>query len=131
MNNVKDRQDLVQIADDLKEHVLEVRRNEKNFLHFKNTEQFNNLRNTILTLTDLINSISKKNVKEMGEEDIQYKYNKDRLIEDLEERGYDIFRVLIKKDNSVLGNISPEHVLIYEYDIFDCGMSQIDFKLNL
>ena len=37
-------------------------------------------------------------MKEMGEEDIQYKYNKDRLIEDLEERGYDIFRVLIKKD---------------------------------
>lgn len=69
MNNVKDRQGLVQIADDLKEHVLEVRRNEKNFLHFKNDEQFNNLHNTILTLTASINSISRKTVKEMGEED--------------------------------------------------------------
>ena len=43
LNNVKNRQSFVQVADDIKERLLEARRNEKNFLHFKNEEQFKNL----------------------------------------------------------------------------------------
>ncbi|MDO9027776.1 MAG: ATP-binding protein, partial [Candidatus Roizmanbacteria bacterium] len=52
----------------LREQVLEVRRNEKNFLHYKNEEYFKNLHNVILILTSSINSISAKTVKEIGKE---------------------------------------------------------------
>ena len=69
INDVKNRHGFVQIADDIKEHVLEVRRNEKIFLHYKNTEYFNNLTAAIIVLNNLIDSTSEKTVKEIGRED--------------------------------------------------------------
>ncbi|MEK6528960.1 MAG: hypothetical protein AABZ36_08780, partial [Nitrospirota bacterium] len=52
ISDVKNRQGFVQIADDLKEQILEVRRNERNFLHFKNAEYFENVNNAISVLTN-------------------------------------------------------------------------------
>ncbi len=69
INDVKNRQGFVQIADDLKERVLEIRRNEKNFLHYKNKDSLDNLHKAILAFIYSMNSISRKTVEEIGEED--------------------------------------------------------------
>ncbi len=68
INDIKKRQSYVLIADDLKEHALEVRRNERNFLHYKNTKYFNDLYNAISILTNTIKGIEPKTHKEIGEE---------------------------------------------------------------
>ncbi len=68
INDVKNRQGYVQIADDLKEHVLEVRRNEKNFFHYKNAEHALSLRNAVLVLSRSVNNISHETSEEIGEE---------------------------------------------------------------
>lgn len=69
INNVTNRQGYVQIADDLREHVLEVRRNEKNFLLHKNTEYYNFFQEATSVLNDLINKISPETIEEIGKED--------------------------------------------------------------
>ncbi len=55
INDVENRQELVLIADDLKENIFEVRRNEKNFLSYKSKESLGNLRNTVSSLDNSIN----------------------------------------------------------------------------
>lgn len=55
INNVESRQGLVLIADDLKENIFEVRRNEKNFLYHKSKESLENLRNTVSSFDNSIN----------------------------------------------------------------------------
>ena len=69
INNVINRQGFVQIADDLIEKVLEVRRNEKNFLHYKNDEHLKKFRGVISVLTHSSNSISLEAVEEIGTDD--------------------------------------------------------------
>ncbi len=69
INDVKTRHGFVQIADDLREHVLEVRRNEKNFLYFKNDEQLKKFKYAISILNNSINIISPKAIEEIGKED--------------------------------------------------------------
>ncbi len=69
INDVKNRQGFVEIADDLKEHVLEIRRNEKNFLHYKNAAYPGGLHYAISVFTNSINSISLKTAEEIGEEE--------------------------------------------------------------
>ncbi len=69
INDVKNRHGFVETADDLKEHVLEIRRNEKNFLHYKNDKQLKNLNVAISVLTDSIKGISPKTIEEIGKED--------------------------------------------------------------
>ncbi len=64
--DVKNRQAFVQIADNLKEQVLEVRRNEKNFLQFKNDEYMKSFHNAIYKLTDSANNISPKSSEDIG-----------------------------------------------------------------
>lgn len=70
INDVKNRQGYVQIADDLKEHVLEVRRVEKNFLHFKTNDHREQLKKAIAELTSSLNSIRSETAREIGEDDI-------------------------------------------------------------
>ena len=70
INNVINRQSFVQIADDLKEHVLEARRNEKNFLHFKDAGSLKNVQRAISDLSDQVNGISSGTAREVGKEDI-------------------------------------------------------------
>jgi len=70
INNVKNRQDFVQIADDLKEQVLEVRRNEKNFLLHKDEKNYKSSKNAITVLTSSADNITSKTAAEIGEEDI-------------------------------------------------------------
>ncbi len=69
VNNVKVRHGFVQIADDIRENVLEVRRNEKNFLLLKDEEQLKQLKDAIALLIDSINHISPETVDEIGKDD--------------------------------------------------------------
>ena len=69
ISNVQKRQGYELIADNLRDIVLEVRRNEKNFFHFKNKEQLDTLHNAIELLNRKIGAISPDTVKEIGEED--------------------------------------------------------------
>lgn len=69
INNVTNRQGYVQIADDLREHILEVRRNEKNFLLHKNAEYYNFFQEATSVLNGLINKISPETIEEIGKED--------------------------------------------------------------
>jgi signal transduction histidine kinase len=66
INDVKKRQDFVWIADNLKEGVLEVRRNEKNFLHYKNNEHLESLSNAISVFSDSLVKISPETTEEIG-----------------------------------------------------------------
>ncbi len=87
IKNVRDRQSYVQIADDLKGHVLEVRRNEKNFLLHKGEEYYRYCQDAANTLTDLLDNISPEIVREIGKEDFlllkQSAQTYSRLIYDL------------------------------------------------
>jgi two-component system NtrC family sensor kinase len=58
MNDIKNRQGSMQIADGLKENVLEIRRNERNFLHYRNIEHQESLFNSINALTRSVSNIS-------------------------------------------------------------------------
>ena len=68
INNVKNRQGFVQIADDLKEQILEVRRNEKKYFHYKNAEYHGHLYDAISSLANSIKSISPETVEEIGKD---------------------------------------------------------------
>jgi two-component system NtrC family sensor kinase len=67
--NVQKRQGYELIADNLRDHVLEVRRIEKNFFHFKNKEQLDNLHYAITLLNKSIDAISPDTVSEIGKRD--------------------------------------------------------------
>jgi len=70
INDVKEKQSLVQIADDMKENVLEIRRNEKNFLYFKNIDHIGSLESAITSFSDLTREISLKTADQIGIEEI-------------------------------------------------------------
>ncbi len=69
LNDVENRQGFVQIADDMKEQVLEVRRNEKNFLLHKDAEYYKYFHDAISVLNSSINSISPTTIVEIGKDD--------------------------------------------------------------
>jgi two-component system NtrC family sensor kinase len=69
ISDVLKRQGYEQIADEIRDHVLEVRRNEKNLYHFKNAEHLENLHNAISSLNKLIETISPGTVNEIGKGD--------------------------------------------------------------
>ncbi|RJQ16686.1 MAG: HAMP domain-containing protein [Nitrospiraceae bacterium] len=69
VNKVKNRQGFVQIADDLSEKVLEVRRNEKNFVLHKTEEYYKYCQDAISTFSNSVNSISAEIVVQVGKED--------------------------------------------------------------
>jgi two-component system NtrC family sensor kinase len=69
LNDVKGRQVFVQIADNLKDEALEVRRNEKNFLLHKDEEYHKYCQDAIHAFNNSVNSISSEIVKEIGKED--------------------------------------------------------------
>ncbi|MEW6602602.1 MAG: hypothetical protein AB1499_16635, partial [Nitrospirota bacterium] len=69
VKNVKVRHGFVQVADDIRENVLEVRRNEKNFLLLKNEAQLKQLKDAIASLISSINHVSEATVEEIGKED--------------------------------------------------------------
>ena len=68
INDFESRQGFVLLTNDLKEHVIEVRRNEKTFLPNKNAESLTNLRNTISALNNSISTISSEISLEAGKE---------------------------------------------------------------
>ncbi len=96
INNVQKRQSYEQIADDINDHVLEVRRNEKNFFHFKNTEYLDNLHNAISVLDRSINNISAQAIEEIGKEDFALIQESIRKYPDLINKLYDNYRLETK-----------------------------------
>ncbi len=68
--DVENREGYVVIADDLKEQVLEVRRNEKNFLHFKNSESLDYLNKALQKFNSMLKDISEETSVEIGNTDI-------------------------------------------------------------
>src|SRR4030067_1694465 len=71
LNDVENRHGFVQIADDLKEHVLEVRRNEKNFFLHKNTEYYKFSTDSVSVLANSVNSISAEITEDIGKEEFR------------------------------------------------------------
>jgi CHASE3 domain sensor protein len=69
INKVKNRQGFVQIADDLREKVLEIRRNEKNFLLHKTDEYYKYCQDATNTFNNSVNSISSEIVVQIGKEE--------------------------------------------------------------
>jgi len=92
INNVQRRQGYEQIADNLRDHVLEVRSNEKNFFHIKNAAYLDNLHNAISLLSRSINDISPDIVKEIGEEDFSLLQDTINEYPDLINKLYNNFR---------------------------------------
>ena len=70
IEDIEERQDFEQIADELKDDVLEVRRREKIFLHFKDAEHLDEVHSTLATFQKTVDNISPAVVKEIGEKDI-------------------------------------------------------------
>jgi signal transduction histidine kinase len=70
IKNTEERQEFAEIADDLKDDVLEVKRREKTFLHFKDTEHLDEVRNYLSVISKSLNNIAPAVVKEIGEKDI-------------------------------------------------------------
>ncbi len=66
INDVKNRQELVQTADDLKENSLEIRRNEKNFLHYKNNENYSSLKEAAVNISKLLTAIPSQHIEKIG-----------------------------------------------------------------
>ncbi len=66
INDVKHRQGYVQIADDLKENVFEIRRNAKNYFLYKNNSQLVSLRNAISAFSALLAKIPQETDDETG-----------------------------------------------------------------
>ncbi|MBC8413121.1 HAMP domain-containing protein [bacterium] len=70
LNDVENREEYVLIADDLKEQIHEVRRNEKNFLHFKDKESLGHLSRALKKFDSMLNGISEKASEEMGNKEV-------------------------------------------------------------
>jgi signal transduction histidine kinase len=70
INDVKIRQQFVQIADDLKERVLEIRRNEKNFFIHKDAQYYNYFQRSVSVLRNSLADISPDISAEIGEGNI-------------------------------------------------------------
>lgn len=69
LKDIENRQSYVEIADDLKENVLELRRSEKTFLYFKNRESLDSVHNGIMSLKKSLQRVSQKTIEELGKED--------------------------------------------------------------
>lgn len=69
LKDIENRQSYVEIADDLKENVLELRRGEKTFLHFKNRESVDKIYEGITKLKKSIEKISPESAEELGRGD--------------------------------------------------------------
>ncbi len=69
IDDVQKRHGYEQIADNINDHVLEVRQNENYFFHFKNGRFLDKLHKAILDLKNSVNKISSYTVEEIGKED--------------------------------------------------------------
>ncbi len=76
LNDVKKRQGFVQIADSLTQEVLEVRRNEKNFLLHKDAAYYKFFQDAVDAAVNSVNNISPEIVEDIGKEDfLQFRRN--------------------------------------------------------
>jgi signal transduction histidine kinase len=70
VDNIEERQGFEQIADELKDEALEVRRREKIFLHFKDKQKLDEVHSALSTYKRIVDNIAQDVVKEIGERDI-------------------------------------------------------------
>ncbi len=66
INDVKNRQYYVQAADDLKESVFEVRRTERNFLHYKDSDHHKILDGALADLDQSVQNVPPKTAEQIG-----------------------------------------------------------------
>lgn len=66
INDIKSRQAYVEIADDIKENIFEVRRNERNFLQYKNGDHYKLIHRSLSNLTGSVEGISVGTSEQMG-----------------------------------------------------------------
>ncbi|MBI4697806.1 MAG: hypothetical protein HY758_02525 [Nitrospirae bacterium] len=67
--SVKNRQDYVRVADTLRKAVLEIKKNEKNFLLQKSEERYKHLQASTYALSNTLDKIPLKTMMEISEED--------------------------------------------------------------
>ncbi len=101
INDVKNRQDIVQIADDLKEHVLEIRRNEKNFLHYKVAEYLENLHHALSVFSTSMNRVSPETVGEIGKKDFSLLNDSVQAFTNLTDKLFENYQEEIKSTEHV------------------------------
>ncbi len=66
ISDVKNRQDYVLVADDLKENVLEIRRTEKNFLHYKDSDNKKIVQIAIAELNSYVKEVDQVTTGQIG-----------------------------------------------------------------
>jgi two-component system NtrC family sensor kinase len=98
INKVKNRQGFVQIADDLREKVLEIRRNEKNFLIHRTDEYYRYCQDAVNTFSTSVNSISSEIVVQIGKEDFSLLRNSTQAYSSL--------------THTLLGNYQQEAIIV-------------------
>lgn len=121
INDIKNRQHYVLIADDLKERVLELRRNEKNFLYIRNRESLDYLDDAIQTLKESTHQTSDMTDDALVEKDFS-------LIRDLISTYSGLVHGLFEhyqKEDSIVEDVRTEGRKLEDY------VARIDQKANL
>jgi signal transduction histidine kinase len=70
INDINNRQGIVQASDDLKEQVLEVRRNAKNYLQLKSSSQLSSLQGSISSFSSTLSNTTLNTAVEIGMDQI-------------------------------------------------------------
>jgi signal transduction histidine kinase len=152
INDVKHRQFFVQVADDMKENVLEIRRNEKNFLNFKDIDNIETLNKAISSFSGLTGNISIQTADQIGIEKIHtlkdstQKYSElvdelgasfqkeKKIIERVRKEGRKLENIVAK--NKLAKEISTSFILRLRlmeknYMLFRSEKSQLDLSKTL
>ena len=104
INDVKHRQYFVQIADDMKENVHEIRRIEKNFLHFKHINYLKNLNKSTYSFSEQTGNISLETASNIGTEDINILKESTQTYSKLVEK----LGVNFQKEAKIVSNLRAE-----------------------
>ncbi|RJQ50447.1 MAG: sensor histidine kinase [Nitrospiraceae bacterium] len=127
LNNVKTRHGFVEIADDLRERVLEIRRNEKNFLLHKTTEYYKYFKSSISILQRSASNIPEAIIDQVGKSEflllrnsiqnyqdllnnlLENYLHEERQVEKVREEGRHLESFVAKKNHAV--ELSTDFVL--------------------
>jgi len=129
ISNVKGRQSYVQIADDLRERFLEVRRNEKNFLLHKTREYHQFCQDAIVVFSNSVNSISAEIVNQIGKDEFSILRNSIQSYSGLTSSLLESYR----QETEIIEHVREEGRKIESFVASGKGAMELstDFILNL
>lgn len=104
ISDAQNRQGYVQLADDLQDNVLELRRNEKNFLHYKNSQYLKYATDALSHLNASVKNISPKTIEEIGRDDFLLLNKLTLKYPDFLSSLYDNYTL----ENSIIENVRAE-----------------------